>query len=351
MLQKVKGQILYLFNENQGLVYRNLSFYIIDLRNYRLQYVTRFHVGRLKKMLCSCRWTNRLLRMEPKCVGVLPGNEFLISIFDGLWVLNTNEGIIKKVQDVRDGFSQVLNFCEYGSNIYWGDYGVNSKRDAVNIYKMDSTHNIESIHQFAAGSVRHIHNVINDTENDCFWVLVGDNEPMAGIYKANRDWSEVRPYKTGLLKYRAVVGFAHKGGLIYATDSVEHDNYLRFIDNDGTEKVVADINGSCIYGCETKDYYIFSTTVEPHEGSGFLHKFENRLGGGIKSWYVHVIAVSKKDLSVRIVKKLRKDWLPMVLFQYGRVKFAGGQCNNADYVWGTPVACCKHDGKTIKIEF
>ena len=39
----------------------------------------------------------------------------------------------------------------------------------------------------------------------------------------------------------------------------------------------------------------------------------------------------------------------MKLFQYGRCIFAGGQ-EKQNVAWGSPVACKKYDGKTIKIE-
>ena len=62
-----------------------------------------------------------------------------------------------------------------------------------------------------------------------------------------------------------------------------------------------------------------------------------------------IVAVSKKDLTVRQMASYKKDRWPMKLFQYGRCIFAGGQ-QNTNTVWCSPVACKRYDGKTIKIE-
>ena len=206
---------------------------------------------------------------------------------------------------------------------------------------------VEKVYTFEAGTVRHIHNIVQD--GDGFLLFVGDNEAKAGIYRVNRDWTEVKPWKTGQQKYRAVVGWPYQGGVLYATDSVETENHIRLITKDGEEKELAALNGSCIYGCETRDYYLFSTTVEPHEGGGTKALFVDTLGGGIKSRDVTIMAVSKKDLAVRQVASFEKDRWPMKLFQYGRCIFAGGQDGATESVWCAPVACKEFDGTSMKI--
>jgi hypothetical protein len=217
----------------------------------------------------------------------------------------------------------------------------------VNIYRIDSDLEINIVYTFPQGSIRHIHNIRCDESG--FLIMTGDNEKKAGIYRVSKDWGNVEPWKIGEQRYRTVAGFPYQGGLLYATDSVEKENHIRYIGKDGDEKVLSAINGSCIYGCETKGFFLFSTTVEPHEGQGLMHKFTYRLGGGIKNRNVEIVAVDKKDLSFNVVKQLHKDNWPMVLFQYGRVRFAGGQ-QVSDAVWCSPVACRNYDGKTIKIE-
>jgi hypothetical protein len=271
----------------------------------------------------------------------------VVSLLRSIWLVDVENRTCKKLCDNPDGFSEVINFCSTKDGVYWGDYGRNDQLKAVTIYCLGVDKQVKPIYTFEAGKVRHIHNIVEDA--DGFLLFVGDNEEKAGIYRVNRYWTEVKPWKTGQQKYRAVVGWPYQGGVIYATDSVETENHIRYITADGEEKELSALNGSCIYGCETKDYYLFSTTVEPHEGGGKLSLLFEKLGGGIKSRDVTIMAVNKSDLSIRQVAEYRKDGWPMKLFQYGRCIFAGGQ-QGSNTVWCSPVACKKYDGKTILLK-
>lgn len=348
-MKDIQGLLLCKTGEDEGLLYNKLCFYKVNLKTGCKERIIELPVGSKKKLFSKYRISNRLLRLEPRSFIQVKEGIFLISVLHKVWCLDVEKKTLVPAFNSRKNFSDNLNFCAYNGKVYWGDYGINVIHEPINIYEMDKEGKVRIVYTFPQGDVIHVHNIFLDETKSKFWVLMGDNEAKAGIYTASLDWKEVKPVKVGEQCYRAVVGFPYQGGLLYATDSVDFDNHLRLIEKNGTERILAEMNGSCIYGGETKDYFLFSTTVEPRAGAGFKHIFENRLGGGIKSWDVHIIAVSKKDLSIRTVKTLRKDWLPMVLFQYGRVRFAGGQ-EGTNTVWCSPVACKKYDGKTIKIE-
>jgi hypothetical protein len=345
-VKTIKGRILYI-KGCHVLLYKNLSFYNVDLNSGATELIASIPVRGVKRLLGKWRLCNRLLRLEPRCVGPLNNHRFVVSILGKLWLVDTEGKNLSLLAELRTGYG-LVSFCSNNNGLYWGDYGANPNHDEINIYRIDSNLNINVVYSFSQGSIRHIHTIIKD--NDSFIVMAGDNEPEAGIYEANFDWTDVKPWKIGEQKYRAVVGFSYKGGLLYATDSVETENHLWYIEADGTEHELTSINGSCIYGAETKDYFLFSTTVESHEGGGIRRLLSNELGGGIKSKDVHIIAVSKKDLSVRIIKKYKKDIWPMKLFQYGRAPFAGGQTEVTDGVWCYPIACKGTKGQSEYIK-
>ena len=346
-MKTIKGRLLFLTSANTGLLFQNLAFYQVNLVNGQKELITHLPADKKQRIFCRIRIINRLLRMEPRCAGRIGEYRFVVNVLGKVWLLDCKERSVKELLKLRPGYS-LLNFCEKGGFLYWGDYGANPNYDEINIYRLDKKLNLSKAYQFPGSSIRHIHNIIND--GDGFIVLAGDNENLAGIYRANSDWTEVKPWKTGNQKYRAVVGFPHQGGFLYATDSVETENHLRLIEADGTERVLTSINGSCIYGGETKDFFFFSTTVEPHEGGGVKKMLSNQLGGGIKSKNVHLLAVKKDDLSIRIIKQYKKDWWPMKLFQYGRAPFAGGQESATDGVWCYPIACKHMNGKSEYIK-
>lgn len=349
-MESIKGRILEIIDGDSAFIYDNFSFYKIDLRNRHKELLSRLPASGIKVFLGKFRIMSRLLRIEPRCSVCVSSNLYFISILHNVYLLDIEAKAISKVYEGRDGFSDCLNFCSYNGHVLWGDYGSNITHETVNIYRYDRNGIVDVVYTFPPGDVMHIHNIFLDERQRFFWILAGDNESKAGIYRASLDWKVVKPFKTGEQRYRAVVGFPYKGGLIYATDSVETSNYLRVIDADGVENVICPINGSCIYGCEIRDFFLFSTTVEPHEGISKLRFLDNRLGGGIKNREVHILAVRKKDLSVKVITKLKKDWWPMVLFQYGRVRFAGGQEKVVDGFWCSPVACKGVDGQSVFIK-
>ena len=346
-MKSIKGRLLYLLDTNTGFLFYRMSFFLVDLATGKKTFVCRMPVGKKTALVSRSRILSRLKRLEPKCAGRLSATEFVVSLLRSIWLVDVEKKTCQRLCDNPDGFSEVINFCSTKDGIYWGDYGRNNQLTRVTAYRLGKDKQISRVHTFEAGTVRHIHNIVED--GDGFLLFVGDNEEKAGIYRVNSDWTEVKPWKTGIQKYRAVVGWPYLGGVLYATDSVETENHIRYISADGTEKELMALNGSCIYGCETKDYYLFSTTVEPHEGGGKLSLLFEELGGGIKSRDVTIVAVSKRDLSVRQVAKYRKDGWPMKLFQYGRCIFAGGQ-QGFNTVWCSPVACKKYDGKTILLK-
>ena len=332
---------LYMLNEYTSLNYHHGIFYI-HKSNYRHKVVS-VNQNLFSRFLQYPRLTTRLLRLEPRCAERLNRDCFVISYAHKIWLLNITTKCLSELQRPRIGFSTPLNMVLCNDFVYWGDYGNNKKREAVNIYRLDSSLAIEIVYTFPKKSIRHIHNIIKT--NDGFIVLAGDNEKDAGIYKANTDWTDVIPWKIGKQRYRAVIGFMHVKGFIYATDSVETENHIRIIADDGTESVIAAINGSCIYGVETEGYYIFSTTVEPRE-KGLL--WDNRLGKGIKNHNVEIIAVSKIDFNTRIVRTFKKDFWPMKLFQYGACIFPKNQTTNNKLTYN--IIACKGDGKIDSVE-
>ena len=301
----------------------------------------------LFKLASKIRILTRLFRLEPRDIEKLSENRYVICALHKIWLLNIHDGSIKELASNRKGWSDPLNFCTDGVNVYWGDYGNNPKRDDVNIYKIDQNLKITIIYKFDAGFIRHIHNIIWDDTCKCFYLFTGDKELHSGIYMADKDWNYVNPIAVGSQKYRAVVGFPTEGCIIYATDSVESQNNIYMIRN-GEVQAISPFPGSCIYGCETKTHFVFSSTVEPSEGRSFWKMFSYKLGAGINDRYSHLITVRKGDLKVDEKLKLKKDPLPMKLFQYGTIMFPKGQNNYEDLLYYS--MACEGDGESNMIK-
>ena len=346
--ENIKGRLLYILSPEKGLLFKNLAFYTVNLRTARKEKLASVVAGKSIRILSRLRLANRLMRLEPKCVGRLSDDIFVFVMFGKLYSLDIRSKTLCLTRNLRSGFS-VLNFCEYNGCLYFGDYGVNKSYESINIYRLSADKNVTIAYTFKPEQIRHIHNIVNDTKTGRLWIFAGDNEPEAGIYYTDDEFKTVRRMAVGQQAFRTVVAFPHERELVYATDSVEKTNYIYKLYDTGKIDEICEINGSCIYGTETRNHYIFSTTVESAEGQGIRALLSRKLGGGIKSREVHIIAVDKKTLSAEVVARFEKDCWPMKLLQYGRTTFPGGQ-KDLDYVWTYVVACKKMDGQSLKID-
>lgn len=338
-------KILILFcNGDSFLSYKACRLY------YNEQLVAEFPgVAPIKRFLSKFRLMVRLFRLEPRCAEKLDDERYVIEFKRAIWLVNTREKSIKKLAACADGFSGTLNICSDGENVFWGDYGSNYNRNAVNIYRCDQQEKITVVYTFKAGVIRHVHNIIWDKSIGKFWILTGDTDEESAIYQTDKNWSQLEFIIGGSQKYRAVAAFPYKDGLIYATDAVEKQNYLYYFSKETkTSEQLCEINGSCIYGGENAENYFFSTVVEPTEISAHP-KYLYTLGKGIKDWNVDVLKVSKIDGGVSIVMKLKKDLWPMRYFKYGCVVFPHGQENSEDMIV-YPIAVKKYDGRNLIIK-
>ena len=348
-MNSLKGRLYYITEDGQGLLYNGLTFFDVNLENGEKTMVARMPIGGIKQLLSRNRVCNRLLRLEPRCVERLTESVFVVCFLQKIWLLDVRKKSCTELFAFRNGFSNPLNLCSDGESVYWGEYGNNENHQQVNVYRLNRELSLEIVYSFAPGIVRHIHNIFWDSDNRRFFVLTGDLEVTSGIYEANADWTEVKPIVTGNQQYRAVVAFPYNNGLIYTTDSVIEKNNIYLL-QEGEVRVIAPFPGSCIYGAETKDYYVFASTVEPPEGRGLLKMLTYKLGAGIEDRNTHLITVRKGDLQVNEILKLKKDLLPMKLFQYGSILFPKGIVTD-NALWYYTMAC-KGDGKTkmVKIE-
>lgn len=346
-MSSFKGQLLYLQNNTSGVLFYRSAFYYVDLKNGRKELITCVPESHMKRFFGRCRLLVRLLRMEPRCVEKLSDNKFVICYAHKVWLLNLVSKNISSVWQSRQGFSNPLNLCSDGESVFWGDYGNNRDHEVVNIYRLSADSGVDVVYTFPKGNVRHIHNIIWDKENMRFYIMTGDLEETSGIYVSDADWKTVMPVATGKQQYRAVVAYPCGDGLIYATDSVAKENYIYLLQDGGIRSLAA-FPGSCIYGGETKEFYFFSSTVEPPEGRGLLNMITYKLGAGIIDRYAHLIRVRKCDLRIEEVLKVKKDIWPMKLFQYGSLMFPKGQ-KNSNQLWYYLMAC-KGDGHSVKVD-
>lgn len=140
------------------------------------------------------------------------------------------------------------------------------------------------------------------------------------------------------------MAYALPEGLLYSTDAPFANDYI-YLMNTTTYQVkeLFPIHGSCIYGCQWKNQYVFSSTVEGDgRNLGRLEWFFTRKrGAGIKDDFVHMY-LGNTQVGFSEIYKEKKDVMPFYTFQFGVFKFPNG-VNNTNILYFQPIATRKHD--------
>jgi hypothetical protein len=316
---------------------------IVEIRRFKL-----FNTFK-ERYLSRSKLLYRFLRLGVRTAISIDTNNVILSIGNMLYELNIITGNLSNGYYCGKGirplaFTKLSGIRGFKDSIYFGGYLTNTDKKPVNIYRRVDKDFWEIVYTFPQGAINHIHNIVTDTYRQCLWILTGDFDESAAIWKAVDGFGSVMKVAGNDQKYRGCVCFAAPEGLIYATDAPFADDFIYFMNPITFEvKELYPIHGSCIYGCKWKEKYVFSSTVE---GDGRNLKFfefllSRKRGGGIKDDYVHLYSGSLSEGFNEIYKE-KKDILPLYTFQFGVFKFPCGT-NESDTLCFQPVATNNND--------
>lgn len=252
--------------------------------------------GKKERILGQCRYLFRLLRMGVRAAWALDENNVLLSVGNFIYEFNLNYGVLSDGYFCGEGirpliFTQIEGISSVDSGLYFGGYLGNKDKKPVSIYKRVGQDKWDVVYTFPQGTINHVHAIVNDTYRDCLWIFTGDFDEASAIWRVTDNFNKVERVCCNNQKYRGCVAFALPNGLLYATDAPFADDYIYMMNPvDYCVKIIAPINGSCIYGCQWNDKYVFSSTVE---GDGrntprMEFYFGRKRGAGIKDEYVHL---------------------------------------------------------------
>ena len=311
-----------------------------------------------EKILGRCRYLYRLLRLGVRAALAVAEDKILLSVGNSIYELELSSGELSEGYFCGEGtrplsFTDVRGLSTVDDGIYFGGYlRYHNKEDKkpASVYKRVAKDSWKVVYTFPQGVVNHIHTVVCDPYRDCMWIYTGDFGEAAAIWKVTDNFRKVERCCCNEQKYRGCVVFPLPEGLLYATDSPLEDDFIYLMNpEDFSVKTIAPIAGSCIYGCQWRDKYVFSTTVEGNgeDISGLDFLFGRKRGDGIKDEYVHLY-VGDLNEGFREIYKEKKDWLPFCPFQFGVIRFPYGM-NNGSILYFQPVATNGNDLGLMKI--
>jgi hypothetical protein len=183
---------------------------------------------------------------------------------------------------------------------------------------------------FLKGAIRHVHNIVYDEWENCFWVLTGDHGSECRILRASCDFKNVDVILSGNQQARSAALVPTREALYFSSDTPLETNHVYRLDRRGNLSKVAALSSSSIYGCRVGNAVFFSTMVEP---SAINVDRNVRLYG------------TPDGLQWQRVLQRKKDRWPTSLFQYGNAFLPDGK-NTTDLLAATTIAVEQADLET-----
>jgi hypothetical protein len=216
-------------------------------------------------------------------------------------------------------------------HVFWGEYFDNSQRDEVHIYaSTDCGAHWDVAYTFLKDSIRHVHNIVYDEWENCFWVLTGDHGSECRILRASCDFTNVDVILSGNQQTRSAALVPTRDALYFSSDTPLEANHVYRLDRGGGLSQVEALNSSSIYGCRVGDAVFFSTMVEP---------------SAVNSDRNVCLYGSPDGLQWQRVLQRRKDRWPMGLCQYGNAFLPDGK-NTTNLLALTTIAVEQADLET-----
>lgn len=354
-VRQISNRKLLALGQSNSLFYRKGKLYIGDAEGQAQTFFCEIPAGRLRGILAKLRLTERLLRLEPRTACALPEGGFLLSCGGVIYRVDLEKQALYKELQLRPGMNNPLTFTRYHAGtteeeILFGEYFSNNKNESVSIYRRKK--GVWSrAYTFPADQIYHIHGIVADDAKGWVYVLTGDQDQQSAIWRTTDDFQTVESLLRGSQQYRSCVAFPTEEGLIYATDTPREQNWLYRLkeQEDGWKnEPVCPLPGPCIYGTRRQNGCCFATSVEGDDTlSPIRYRFSQKLGAGVQDRYCHLVFCDLQG-QVREIAKLKKDMLPMLLFQFGNSTFPDMPMDAP--LWCTPLSVNHYDGKTIEIE-
>jgi hypothetical protein len=276
----------------------------------RWELVARYRPEWWRSFTSHSRLGARLCRDGFHALAVMPSGHIIAALPGAIATLQPGETEFRVTHRVLRGTRPLHIAVTPENRIYWGEYFDNAERCEVHVYASDdrgATWNVA--YTFGKGEIRHVHNIVADTWENCLWMMTGDNGEECRVLRVSHDFRSIDVALSGNQQARAVAMIPARDGIFFSSDTPLEKNHVYHFDRHGELRVVGDLDSSSIYGCSTSEAMFFSTMVEPSEVN---HASEVAVYGSADGFTWHQAFSRKKD-----------GW-PMRLFQYGNAYLPDG---------------------------
>lgn len=273
--------------------------------------VGQYHPNAWRSVTSSSRLASRLFRDGFHALVALSSGDLVGAVPNAIVTLAPEATEFRLSHRLLRGTRPLHLAITPGDHLFWGEYFDNPRRDEVHIYaSTDRGGHWDVAYTFPKGTVRHVHNIVYDEWENCFWVLTGDYGSECRILRASCDFKTADVVLSGNQQTRSAALVSTRDALFFSSDTPFEINHVHRLDRRGNLSTVATLNSSSIYGCSVGNAVFFSTMAEP----SVINSDRNvRLYG------------SSDGIRWHRVLQRKKDYWPMGWFQYGNAFLPDGK--------------------------
>ena len=250
-------------------------------------------------VLGSSRLARRGLRLD-KC-NVVPVGKNLIIVRRGIVyhydraarTLTTS----LRLRQCRNVLHQAITVLD-DREVFFGEYGSNPERGPVPVYRsQDGGRSWETVFEFPAGQIRHVHGCYWDAFEERLWVVTGDFENECQMLVADKDFATKEWIGDGNQMYRTCNLFFEEDAVHWIMDSQLEANYhIKLQRGNRCASRLRLFPGPVWYIKRLADGYYLAATVQ-------------EIGPGVRDAYAHFM-VSDDLESWHSVHRFEHDGLP-----------------------------------------
>lgn len=210
-------------------------------------------------------------------------------------------------------------------NVYFGEYFMNPRRRPVRVWQCDAgLRAARVVHEFQAGSIRHVHGVYRDPfDAEALWLTTGDYRGECYLFRTRDRFRTLERFGEGTQTWRAVTLLFTRDHVTWITDShIDQNHACRLRRADGALEIGEPIPCSAWYGATTREgLHVMFTVVE--KGPAIQRREASLL-------------VSEDGFRWTEALSLAKDaWRPVRVFKFGVASLPSGVLSAEDlYVSG-----------------
>lgn len=338
-----------------GLIaWRRNTLYFADLKLRHFEPICRLPVRAPFLAQFATRLMTRMLRFEIRSSVMLDCGTLLLAQRDIIFAVNLSSGrweIDFRIPDARRLLTlSAVTQADGSRSACFGEYLHNVDGSAVRIWRRSASGEWLSSAEFPPGTVDHIHNIV-ETPDGRVWVLVGDMNQRAGVWRSNSTLDLLEPIATGSQSFRACwLWQAPDGVCHFATDSnIERNHLMRLLPGSSRFERGEPLAGSSIHAGVSKNYAVFATSLEPGYFSGNTIRaiFTRRPGAAFVGNCAQIHLIENGKLKTALSAPM--DGWPLTLGQFPNFYFPAGMLpDDRFYAFGRSVR--DYDGTCLMFE-